>query len=379
MSTLRCKELFGKSPASIITTRPETDLRFLEFLKGKEHVLHRLALKDLEQRDLSAATRRAVESLGKISDRVRRGVLAELLQRTMYLLYFNVKHPRVVESSSWDVLVEKAVGIINDLSISDEFLERSSFSRKQLADLGDERPTTWVEVVVLEIVGEFRLVPGYLREALDFHLHVSGTAGSHLNLLGHNTIRTPWLAAKLLLPTASQAKAAAVSLVAQLVTTRPDNRTSFEKLLVDSADLWSNLEEFSKAAPAVCLWHGRGKFETLYKFLAPRFLLAPDHVLDTERIHARWQWYCAQRRNLRLPTLNALLRLQHYLEQRGELPSHELLLDPLLAEHAEHKAALGAVVDEGQVAIGWRFSTRSVAPTMHNIDIHGCEGVRRVL
>ena len=86
-------------------------------------MLHRLALKDLEQRDLSAATRRAVESLGKISDRVRRGVLAELLQRTMYLLYFNVKHPRVVESSSWDVLVEKAVGIINDLSISDEFLE----------------------------------------------------------------------------------------------------------------------------------------------------------------------------------------------------------------------------------------------------------------
>ena len=342
-------------------------------------MLHRLALKDLEQRDLSAATRRAVESLGKISDRVRRGVLAELLQRTMYLLYFNVKHPRVVESSSWDVLVEKAVGIINDLSISDEFLERSSFSRKQLADLGDERPTTWVEVVVLEIVGELRLVPGYLRGALDFHLLVSGTAGSHLNLLGHNTLRTPWLAAKLLLPTASQAKAAAVSLVAQLVTTRPDNRTSFEKLLVDSADLWSNLEEFSQAAPAVCLWHGRGKFETLYKFLAPRFLLAPDHVLDTERIHARWQWYCAQRRNLRLPTLNALLRLQHYLEQQGELPSHELLLDPLLAEHAEHKAAVGAVAAEGQVAIGWRFSTRSVTPTMLNININGCEGVGRVL
>ena len=124
LSTPRCKDIFGRSPASIITTRPETDLRFLEFLKGKEHVLHRLALKDLSQRDLSATTRNAIESLGKILDRVRRGILAELLQRTMHLLYFNVKHPKVTESSSWDALVEKAVGIINDLSISDEFLGR---------------------------------------------------------------------------------------------------------------------------------------------------------------------------------------------------------------------------------------------------------------
>ena len=353
MSSQRCKEIFGVAPAGIISTRPETDLRFLEFLIGKEHILHRLAVKDLEDRDLAASTRTAVASLGKIADRVQRRVLAELLRRTMYLLYHNSKHPIVTSSRSWDDLVEKAVGLISDLAITDEFLERSKFSREQLERLEEEQPKTWVEVAVLEVVGETRLVPTYLSEALKFHLQVSGDAGAHLKLIGDNTCRTPWLAAKLLLPTATDAKAAAVSLVARVVNTKPVNRTPFEKHLLDSMELWTSLEEFSKAAPAVCLWHGRGKFETLYKFLAPRFLLAPDHVLDAERIHSRWQWYCLQKRGLRLPTLNALLRVQHHLEHQ-DLPDHETLLAPLLAEHAEHKVAVEAVQAAGEVAIGWR-------------------------
>ena len=68
----QCKNLFGKSPSVIIGTRPDTDLNFLKFLEGKEHLLHRLAVKDLEQRSLSDETQAAILNLGDISKRIGR-------------------------------------------------------------------------------------------------------------------------------------------------------------------------------------------------------------------------------------------------------------------------------------------------------------------
>ena len=49
-SSKACKNVFSKSPGAIVKNRPETDLHFLQLLKGKEDILHRLASKDLEQR-----------------------------------------------------------------------------------------------------------------------------------------------------------------------------------------------------------------------------------------------------------------------------------------------------------------------------------------
>ena len=85
----QCKDLFGKSPSAIIDTRPDTDLQFLKLLQGKEHLLHRLAVKDLEQRTLSPDTRAAVLNLGDINQRIQRRVLQEILERCMFLLYHN--------------------------------------------------------------------------------------------------------------------------------------------------------------------------------------------------------------------------------------------------------------------------------------------------
>ena len=39
----KCKDIFSRCQSATIKDRPETDLNFLEFLKGKEHLLHRLA------------------------------------------------------------------------------------------------------------------------------------------------------------------------------------------------------------------------------------------------------------------------------------------------------------------------------------------------
>ena len=51
-------------------------------------------------------------------------------------------------------------------------------------------PTTWVHLVVLQVVGEEDLVPERLQVALDFHRSASDQAVAHLNLLRDNTFRT---------------------------------------------------------------------------------------------------------------------------------------------------------------------------------------------
>jgi hypothetical protein len=140
------------------------------------------------------------------------------------------------------------------------------------------------------------------------------------------------------------------------MTTRPANRTSFENHLFSQEHLWQNLVDFSKAEPPVLLWKGHGKYRSLFKFLAPRFLLAPDHVLDAERIHARWQWACTTKRAQKIQTLNATLRLMHYMEHNQFFPSNEDLLPHLHAEREQHKVDLEAVGADGEVALGCRYT-----------------------
>ena len=341
-----CKAIFGKSPGAIISSRPDTDLQFLKLLEGKEHVLHKLATKDLEQRSLSAETKAAIRNLGDIKARINRRILAELIERCFFLLYWNGHHTTVASETSWDTLMNLMVSGIMDLEISEKVLERFSTTEEDLVAM-DPRPKTWVELAVYHVVQERDLVAERLPEALEFHRKVSDQAGSHLKLLADNTFRTPWIAAKLLSKNKTLARDSAVALVKHLVTTRPGNRTSFENHLFNTEPLWKALEEFSKAEPPVLLWHGRQQYEALFKFLAPRFLLAPDHVLDAERVHARWQWHCNERRALKIHTLNATLRLVHYMENNQNFPSMEDLLPNLDAERQQHRLALEALDAEG--------------------------------
>ena len=343
----RCKDIFGRSPSAIIDTRPETDLNFLKLLAGKEHILHMLATRDLEERKLSADTRAAILNLGDLKNRIRRRILQEILERAMFLLHWIGKHPVVASDITWDELMQKAVGLILNLEITPQVLQRFNMGE-------DHIDGTWVHLAVLEVVGDRDLVAESLQEALEFHRIVSDQTAAHLNLLADNTYRTPWLAAKLLSKDKALAKDAAGALVRHIVTTKPSNRTSFEEHLIDQAELWKNLEEFAKAEPPVLLWHDNGKYERLFKFLAPRFLLAPDHVLHAERIHARWQWSCNQKHALKMHTLNAFLRLTHHLEHNQSFPGHEELLEHLEVERLEHQLALRNL--DGDIALGWRHT-----------------------
>ena len=179
----------------------------------------------------------------------------------------------------------------------------------------------------------------HLEDALEFHRTTTDSAASHLALVGENTCRTPWLAAKLLSSDSVEAQAAAKELAKHLASTRPANRTCFQALLFESDVLWRDLEAFATVAPPVLLWHGNGKYQGLFRFLDPRLLLAPDHVLDAERVHARWQWLCLQKRSLNIHSLNACLRLTHYLEH-NPFPRPDELEQHLEAEAREHKMGL---------------------------------------
>jgi hypothetical protein len=120
-----CKAIFGSSPSAIVDTRPETDLSFLRFLSGKEHILHKLAKRDLEQRTtLGQDVVIAIENLGDISKRIRRSILSEVLERCMFLAHWSGKHAMVATTTSWEALLGDATTTIMDLEVTPEVLER---------------------------------------------------------------------------------------------------------------------------------------------------------------------------------------------------------------------------------------------------------------
>ena len=263
----RYQDLFNTKPSAIIENRPETDLAFLKFLKCQEHALHQLATKDLEQRELKEETRAAVLSLGNIAHRIRRTILAEVLDRCMFLKYWSDKHACVASNTTWDALVLRCTRIIADLDITETILTTFNTTQDELHAM-DPRPTTWVSLAVHDIVGE-EGHGDHIAEALEFHRQISGHAAAHLNLTSDNTFRTPWMAAKLLSKDKDLARDAAKALLAHIASTRPENRTSFEVYLLEEDTLWKDIEEFSNAEPPVLLWQNNLKYEALFKFLAP--------------------------------------------------------------------------------------------------------------
>eukprot|EP00959_Pyramimonas_sp_CCMP1952_P417550 8748244-Pyramimonas_sp.AAC.1 len=271
----------------------------------------------------------------------------------MYLLHWNAKHIKVATETSWDQLMSKASQTILDLAVTEHVRQRFNVEVDAFVGM-HPAPKSWVELAVWQVVGDQNLVEDMLGEALLFHRAVSDQAAGHLSLIADNTYRTPWLAAKMLSTDTGVARSAATALARHQASTRPMNRTTFEAHLFDARGLWANMAAFSEADPPVLLWRGQGKFEQLFKFLAPRFFLAPGRALDAERVHARWQWACTIKRGLKMYSLNACLRLTHYLENNQQFPSNEDLFSHLQAEQRQHRVDMRATVQEGEIALGWR-------------------------
>ena len=96
----------------------------------------------------------------------------------MFLLYHNQKHPMVAATFSWDELLKLAAAEILNLDISPLVFQRFGLPERAYEDL-EERPKTWVELAVLQVVGEQDLVAERLVPALAFHRPVSDHAAAH--------------------------------------------------------------------------------------------------------------------------------------------------------------------------------------------------------
>ena len=83
------------------------------------------------------------------------------------------KNAFVATTTSWDELLQRAVSIILDLEITPEVLKKFGTTEYELRTL---EPRTWVELVVLEVMGVPDLVADRVRDALDFHRKVSAEA-----------------------------------------------------------------------------------------------------------------------------------------------------------------------------------------------------------
>jgi hypothetical protein len=65
----------------------------------------------------------------------------------------------------------------------------------------------------------------------------------------------------------------------------------------------------------------RGRTKYLFKFLADRFVGAPDSVGDSESIHAVWKRVEETRRGVKFKLMNALLKLRSYVREYSDLPA----------------------------------------------------------
>ena len=143
------------------------------------------------------------------------------------------------------------------------------------------------------------------------------------------------------------AKEAANILRDRLVTIRPGNESGFESSLLGDFAFMRDLNSIADDQAPACIWQKHGRTAHMFRFVADRFLGAPDSVGGCESIHAQWKWLEINRRNLKFQMLNALLRLRNYITTFGELPSFDELQDHIETVYEYQTALYNTLRTEG--------------------------------
>ena len=189
-------------------------------------------------------------------------------------------------------------------------------------------------------------------DVLELHRTVSVRIASHLQLTMDNVARFNWLLGGMLVASPVEAQESARLAHQQLVS-----KSARSPLAVDIAGSDSLMRElclFCDASPAIPLWKGRGRFQGLFRYLACRFLSSPDHVLDCEGVHSRWQWIEHNKRSINIKMLNAVLRLSSYINHFGDPPAMDELVPHIQAIRHHHHQQYLLVRAGGEVAPGAR-------------------------
>ena len=349
------KRVFFHAPGPIVDTRPESDKNFLQFLGGKERVLSLVAVRDVSDRALAPATQLAVTIMGDVRGRAVRRVAAEVLHRALFLHFWVNDHVRICGGETLENLTDKAKAVLQDVALDEPTMKRLGCEDAWFARTGLARPETWVALAVLMEFEDEDLARGALPHVLGVHGDLVARGTAHLALVVDNIMRSSWIAGGILHKDPVVAQSSAQRLLVHLDSVAPHKRSAFETHLAGDERLMDALADFAHREDAVCVWHGHGAYKHLFRFLAVRFLLAPDEVLDCERAHARWNWWCLGKRSLKLPALNARLRLTAHLEQHlSQFPPHAILKE-FLERAADAQRVARAEVDAMEdIAPGYR-------------------------
>ncbi len=146
------------------------------------------------------------------------------------------------------------------------------------------------------------------------------------------------------------AKEAANLLLDRLVTLRPGQATPFEAAMLADDRLMRDISTIANDPSPACIWRKRGRTAHLFRFLASRFIGAPDSVGACESIHAQWKWLEINRHNIKFKLLNALLRLRTYVTSYGSFPPFEDLRCHIDALESFDTTLYQSIRDGGQVA-----------------------------
>ncbi len=314
--------VFSTMPATIVENRPESDMHFLRFLRGRERNLALCADQDVVDRGLAAGARHAAASLADVNGRIERSIIAELLHRALELARFGNKKRCIAAETSLDVLLAQSLRNISDVSCNAALAGRFDATP---ADLAAWAPRSWVEIAVRKDIPDEGEATLRMPRFQYVHRRVANRMQSHLQLTGENIYRTTWQAGALLSKDAVHARTSARALLDHLSSTAPRKRTRFETTLWEDGQIMRELTDFAAQGEPTQVWKEQGRWAALFRFLAPRFLANPDNVMDVERQHAVWQWHLAGRRALKLKSLNAWLKLSSYLRANAALPPSESL------------------------------------------------------
>ena len=226
-------EFFKEACTAVVDGRPESVYNILRFLGPREVVLRQGVGRDLEERNLGQDARAALAALESPHGRARRAVARELMRRCLWMHWHNLKHPHILEKTTFQRLIDTWSAKVTATEINDEVLEHLRMERAEV-DALPRPPTTWMDLVVHQTIGSGHAFNAAWQDLRECHLVTSAQAVSHLKLATSNIHRSAWILGGVICPYAEVAVESANDFVRHLDTTSPQARTHFERCFCDT-------------------------------------------------------------------------------------------------------------------------------------------------
>ena len=172
----------------------------LRFLGPREVVLRQGVDRDLEERNLGQDAQTALAALESPHGRARRAVARELMRRCLWMHWHNLKHPHILEKTTFQRLIDTLSAKVTATEINDEVLEHLRMERAEV-DALPRPPTTWMDLVVHQTIGSGHAFNAAWQDLREFHLVTSARAVSHLKLATSNIHRSAWILGACFAPT----------------------------------------------------------------------------------------------------------------------------------------------------------------------------------